>query len=122
MISTFENISNIVNDKIKVKSESVAITNKDLHEQINNLDNTLESLQKSLNHFKMRDDIYLINLSSTYKFLLDDFENKLNRWRSRRTKTHSYQEAKADTAVRRPKTSPSYQGRFSQFRQANAEV
>lgn len=42
----------------------------------------------------MRDDIYLINLSSTYKFLLDDFENKLNRWRSRRTKTHSYQEAK----------------------------
>lgn len=94
MISTFENISNIVNDKIKVESESVAITNKDLHGQINNLDNTLESLQKSLNHFKMKDDIYLINLSSTYKFLLDDFENKLNRWRSRRTKTHSYQEAK----------------------------
>lgn len=94
MIYAFENISNVVNDKLRIESESVAITNKDLHEQINDLDNTLESLQKALNRFKMRDDISLIKLSSTYKFLVDDFENKLNRWRSRRTKTHSYQEAK----------------------------
>lgn len=94
MIYTFENISSVIKDKLMVESENVAITNKDLYKQIKSLDNTLESLQKALNHFKMRDDIYLITLSSTYKFLIDDFENKLYRWRSRRTKTHSYQEAK----------------------------
>lgn len=94
MIYTFENISSVIKDRLMVESENVAITNKDLHKQIKSLDNTIKSLQKALNHFKMRDDIYLITLSSTYNFLIDDFENKLYRWRSRRTKTHSYQEAK----------------------------
>lgn len=94
MIINFENISNVIANELAIESKNVAITNKDLHEQIKKIDNTLNSLHKALNLFEMRDDIYLITLYSSYKFLIEDFDNKLYKWRSRRTKTHSYVEAK----------------------------
>ena len=94
MIINFENISNVIANELVIESKNVAITNKDLHEQIKKIDNTLNSLHKALNLFEMRDDIYLITLYSSYKFLIEDFDNKLYKWRSRRTKTHSYVEAK----------------------------
>lgn len=90
MIIEFEKLYKEVKEKLDCESEIVAVTNKDIHEQINKLDSSVELLTNSNGLFKEKDEIYLYD---SYQFLIDDFEKKLYKWRSRKTKLYSYSEA-----------------------------
>lgn len=90
MIIEFEKLYKEVKEKLDCESEIVAVTNKDIHEQINKIDSSVELLTNSIGLFKEKDEIYLYD---SYQFLIDDFEKKLYKWRSRKTKLYSYSEA-----------------------------
>lgn len=72
------------------ESKKVAISNKNIHEKIDKLDSSMNLLKSSINKFEDKDQLFL---SDKYQVLINNFEKKLSKWRSRKVKTTSNYDA-----------------------------
>lgn len=101
MIITLNNIYESIHLVLKREDEKVAVTNKSVHEKIDELDGSMGLLKKALYEFDIKDEILFFD---RYQYLINNFEKKLYKWRSRKIKTHSYDEALEDAVELYQKT------------------
>lgn len=93
MIKIFNNVYKDIDSTLIEEGKKVANSNKNVHEKIDKLDNSMELLKKAINKFEDKDEMYL---SDKYQPLINNFEKKLSKWRSRKIKTTSEYDAKED--------------------------
>lgn len=90
MIKLFRNICNELNEELTQVSEFLASKNKEIHNQIDDLDESMNLLKSVREKIENKDEL---DYHSLYQFIIDDFTKSISKWRLKKSKSYEYEEA-----------------------------
>lgn len=91
MIKVLNTVHRDIGNSLFEENKKVEISNRNVHEKIDKLDESMNLLKNAINKFEDKEELFL---SDKYQYLINNFEKKLSKWRSRKTKIQSYYDAK----------------------------
>lgn len=90
MIKLFQNKYNELNEELAQVSKFLASKNREIHGQIDTLDESINILKVAKEKINDMDEL---DYYSLYQFVIDDFIKNISKWRLKKSKSYEYEEA-----------------------------